>query len=122
MSRIRSCWERATVKHEIIEELRFHIQARTKENLAAGMSPEDAAREARKRFGHVQSVREDCRDARGASLGEAAWNDIRFGLRMLRRNPYPIFLALREQCAAQAGISAYSTLYEVKGHIYRMTT
>lgn len=75
------------VKREIDEELRFHIEARTAENLATGMTPEDAAREARKGFGNFQSVREECRDVRGASFGEATWRDIGFGLRMLRKNP-----------------------------------
>jgi predicted permease len=80
-------WQRPAVKREIDEELRFHLEQRTAEKLAAGMSPEEAAREARKRFGNVQRVREECRDARGASLGEALWRDIRFGLRMLLKNP-----------------------------------
>ena len=85
--RLRSLWQRRGVKREIDEELRFHIEQRTAENIAAGMSPEEAAREARKRFGNVQSVREECREVRGASFGEAIWQDVRFGLRMLRKNP-----------------------------------
>lgn len=75
------------MKQEIDEELRFHLEQRAAENLAAGMSPEEAERKARKRFGNVQSVREECRERRGASFGEATWQDIRFGLRMLRKNP-----------------------------------
>ena len=85
--RLRSLWQRREVKREIDEELRFHIEQRTAENIAAGMAPEEAAREARKRFGNVQSVREECREVRGASFGEAIWRDVRFGLRMLRKNP-----------------------------------
>ena len=75
------------MKQEIDEELRFHIEQRTTENIAAGMSPEEAAREARKRFGNLQSVREECRERRGASFGETMLQDIRFGLRMLGKNP-----------------------------------
>ena len=75
------------MKREIDEELRLHLELRTAENIAAGMSPEEAARAARKRFGNVQSVREECRDVRGASFGEATLRDIRFGLRMLWKNP-----------------------------------
>ena len=86
-SRLRSLWQRPMLKREIDEELRFHLEARTAENIAAGMAPEEAAREARKRFGNVQSVREDCRDERGASFGETLIQDVRFGLRMLRKNP-----------------------------------
>src|SRR4051812_20142347 len=51
------------------------------------MLPEHAARDARKRFGNFQGIREECRARRGAGFGEAALQDIRFGLRMLGRNP-----------------------------------
>jgi putative ABC transport system permease protein len=75
------------VKQEIDEELRFHLEQCAAENIAAGMPPEVAAREARRRFGNVQNVREQCRDVRGANFGETTLQDIRFGLRMLRKNP-----------------------------------
>jgi len=75
------------VKQEIDEELRFHIEQRTAESVAAGMAPEDAAQAARKRFGNLQSVREECRERRGASFGETTWQDVRFGSRMLGKNP-----------------------------------
>jgi predicted permease len=82
-----SLGQRRAVKQEIDDELRFHIEQRTAENIATGMSPEEAAREARKRFGNLQGVREECREKRGASLGETTLQDIRFGLRVLRKNP-----------------------------------
>ncbi len=86
-SALRSLGQRGEVKREIDEELRFHIEQRTAENLATGMAPDEAAREARRRFGNLQSVREECREARGASFGETTLHDIHFGLRMLRKNP-----------------------------------
>jgi hypothetical protein len=51
---LRSLGQRRAVKQEIDEELRFHIEQRTAENITAGMSQEEAAREARKRFGNVR--------------------------------------------------------------------
>lgn len=86
-SQVCLLWRRRAVRQEIDEELQFHVEQRMADNLAAGMTPEDAAREARKRFGNWQSVREDCREARGASFGETLWQDARFGARMLRKNP-----------------------------------
>lgn len=85
--RIRSLAKRPVAKREIDEELRFHLEQRIAENVTAGMSPEQAARDARKRFGNLQSVREECRETRGADFGRAIWQDFRFGLRMLRKNP-----------------------------------
>jgi predicted permease len=85
--KLRSLWQRRAVKREIDEELHFHLERRTAENIAAGMTPEGAAREARRRFGNVQSVREECRERRGASFGEGVSQDIRFGARMLWKNP-----------------------------------
>jgi predicted permease len=94
MNLLRTIWlkllllgQRRDVKREIDDELRFHIEQRTAQNIAAGMTPEAASREARRRFGHLQNVREHCREVRGATLGEETWQDIRFGARQLRKNP-----------------------------------
>src|SRR5688572_2398911 len=80
--RLRWLGRTRAVKQEIDEELRFHIEQRTAENIGAGMSPDEAACEVRRRFGNFQSVREKCRSLRGVSFGETTWQDVRFGLRM----------------------------------------
>ncbi|HRZ57121.1 MAG TPA: ABC transporter permease, partial [Candidatus Paceibacterota bacterium] len=85
--RFRSVWQRRAVNRDIDEELQFHIEARAAENLAAGMSPEEAAREAGKRFGNLQSVREECRDSKKANWGEGLLRDFRLSLRVLGKNP-----------------------------------
>lgn len=85
--RLRSPGQRREVKQEIDEELRFHLEQRTAENIAAGMTPVEAESEARKRFGNLQSVREECREKRGATFGEATLGDLRFAFRQLLKNP-----------------------------------
>src|ERR1700691_820711 len=87
MNLLKKLFQRPAIKQEIDEELRFHIEQRTAENVAAGMSPEEAAREARKRFGNFQNAREECRRLMGANFGESVLRDIQFGLRMLWKNP-----------------------------------
>lgn len=85
--RFRSLWQSRAAKQEIDEELQFHLAMREQENLRAGMPPKEAARDARRRFGNLQNVREECREARGVSLGLTVWQDVCFGLRMLRKHP-----------------------------------
>jgi len=108
--KIRSLGQRGVVKQEIDEELLFHIEQRTTENIAAGMPPEDAAREARKQFGNVQSVREECRDVRGAAFGETVMQDICFGARLWRRNPgFTVVVLL----TLALGIGAVASVFSV---------
>ena len=69
------------------EELRFHIEQQTAANIAAGMSPEDARRQAALQFGAVEGVKEDCREQRSAYWFESLVADLRYALRMLRKSP-----------------------------------
>jgi predicted permease len=107
---LRSLAQRRAVKQEIDEELRFHIDQRTAGNISAGMSPEEAAREARKRFGNFQNAREECRRVMGANFGESVVRDIQFGLRMLWKNPG--FTAVAVLTLA-LGIGATTAIYSV---------
>ncbi len=92
--RLRRLGKPRAVKLEIDEELRFHLESRTAGNIASGMSAEEAARAARKRFGNLQSVREGCREASGVAwLGYIA-QDLRFGIRLWMKQPGSFFLAV----------------------------
>ena len=72
---------------EVDEELRFHIEKQTEANLAAGMSQEEARRQAAIAFGGVESMREECGEQRPLSFLETALYDVRYGLRRFRRSP-----------------------------------
>ena len=86
-SRVRSLGKSREVKREIDEELRFHLEMRAAEKVEEGLTLAEADRAARRRFGNFQSIREECRSIRGASLGETVLQDVHFGLRMLRKQP-----------------------------------
>jgi hypothetical protein len=73
------------VEEELSEELQFHIDMQTEENVRAGMSPQEARRQAVLLFGGVEGHKEECREARGAEVRAArlSWLDFKLGLRML---------------------------------------
>jgi predicted permease len=83
----RALFRRAAIERELDEELRYHVERKTEENVAKGMTPEEARRAARIALGGVEQVKERVRAVRaGAWLGTVA-QDARLGLRMLRKNP-----------------------------------
>jgi len=67
---------------EIESNLRLHID----DNVRAGMTPAEAQRQASLKFGSVESAKESYREQRGIPLLETMWQDVRFGLRMLRKS------------------------------------
>ena len=84
---IRSLGRRVHVEQELDEELRFHLERQIEENIARGMEPAEARRAARKEFGGMEQIKEECRDARGLQLIMNLAQDIRFGARLLARSP-----------------------------------
>jgi putative ABC transport system permease protein len=68
------------------EELRFHLENLTALNVAAGMAPEEARRQAVLEFGALAGAMEACREQRRAYWLETLWADVRFGFRLLRKN------------------------------------
>ena len=68
-------------------ELRFHIERQTAANIVAGMTPQEARRQALLQFGGVEAVKENCREQQRGFWLESLWADVRYGLRALQRNP-----------------------------------
>jgi len=74
-------------ERELAEELEAHLQMHIEENLGRGMSPGEARRQALIMLGGVEQTKESCRDRRGFPWLESLAQDVRFGLRILRKNP-----------------------------------
>ena len=85
--RLRALFRKSELDRELDEELRFHLERETEENVRRGMSPAQARRAAILRFGGVQQIKEECRDARGVSVIETFARDLRYGVRVLRARP-----------------------------------
>jgi hypothetical protein len=66
--RLRSLLRRERIEHELDDELRFHIEQQIGENLAAGMTPEEARYAARRSIGGLAQIQEECRDIRRVNL------------------------------------------------------
>src|SRR5262245_3088435 len=85
--RIRALFFKPKMEDELQAELQFHIEREIEENIARGLAPEDARSAAIRSFGGVERVKEESRDARGVRLLEEGWQDLRYGARMLLKNP-----------------------------------
>ena len=87
MRRIGNLFSRSKVASEIEAELRSHLEMRTEDNVAAGMSPERARRDAEIRFGNPVSTRERVLGEDVALVIESMGHDLRFAWRQLVKNP-----------------------------------
>src|ERR1041384_2552079 len=72
---------------ELDRDIREHIERETQDNIARGMTPEEARYSAMRKFGNVTRVKEDTRDVWRIAWIEDLWQDIRYGMRMLRNSP-----------------------------------
>jgi macrolide transport system ATP-binding/permease protein len=71
LHRLRSLFRRSRVEEELDEELRFHYEMHIERGVRSGLTPEEARRQARLAMGTADSVKEECRDARGVRLIES---------------------------------------------------
>ncbi len=86
-SRLRALLRKSEMERELDEELRYHVEQQTEQNIRLGMSPEEARQAALKSFGGVEQAKERSRDARGVRWIEELWQDLRYGARILMKSP-----------------------------------
>src|SRR5579864_4910055 len=72
---------------ELAAEMESHLQMHIADGVRAGLAPEEARRQAVLALGGVEQVKENYRDGRGFPALESVIRDVRFGLRVLRKDP-----------------------------------
>src|SRR6266480_4247106 len=85
--RLRSLFRWTQADRELDDELRDHLERRTDEYMAQGVTQEEAYRRARLELGGIEQTKEKCRDARRVNWIQDFVQDLRFGLRILRKSP-----------------------------------
>ena len=86
-SLLRNLLHRKRKERELDEEIRAHELLLADEKIRAGMNPQEARRQALLEVGGLEQVKEQVREMRAGHMLETSFQDVRFGLRMLRKSP-----------------------------------
>src|ERR1700742_3040535 len=108
--RIRSLWTSRELDRDLDDELAFHLAERTDKNRAAGMDATEACHAAHRQLGNITHLKERTREIRILTSIENAWRDVRFGTRMLLKEPGFTFIVTPTHAL---GIGANTAIFSI---------
>jgi len=113
--RLGDTFHKSKREKDLAEEIEANLQFHIDENIRAGMTPQEARRQARIRFGSVESTTEAVREQRGVPFLETLARDVGYTLRMLRQGKAWAAVAI---LALALGIGANTAIFNAANSLF----